>query len=193
MLDKLQDRLKESALNTRVVKEFALELHSYQEADLNDIVEQLTQLAHARQVDDVIIAMDDDAGDIVQALVSRVHFQDVNFALCVQHSFLPFSFKGETVLAGIPLLHILDRPLTGWASVVKGIEDKVLGCLFLILTAPVLGLCMIAIKLESRAPVFFKQQRLGAGNRAFTVYKLRTMYEDTATQAQVSRQKKEKK
>jgi lipopolysaccharide/colanic/teichoic acid biosynthesis glycosyltransferase len=49
----------------------------------------------------------------------------------------------------------------------------------LITTAPILALAMLAIRLSSPGSALFTQRRAGLGGRAFTIYKLRTMYEDS--------------
>jgi lipopolysaccharide/colanic/teichoic acid biosynthesis glycosyltransferase len=59
----------------------------------------------------------------------------------------------------------------------------VVGALFaLILAAPVMGAVAIAIKLTSRGPVLFRQQRAGLGGRPFTILKFRTMVVDAESQ-----------
>ena len=56
--------------------------------------------------------------------------------------------------------------------------DLFAGSAALLLASPVLLLCAIAIKLESRGPVFYRQVRVGRGNRPFHIFKLRSMYEN---------------
>jgi lipopolysaccharide/colanic/teichoic acid biosynthesis glycosyltransferase len=56
--------------------------------------------------------------------------------------------------------------------------DVVLAMVLLVLSAPLLGLCAVMIKLGSRGPVFYSQVRVGRQGRLFTIYKLRTMYVD---------------
>ena len=48
----------------------------------------------------------------------------------------------------------------------------------LVAAAPLMALTAIAIKLESRGPVFFKQKRYGFNNELIEVYKFRSMYVD---------------
>jgi len=59
--------------------------------------------------------------------------------------------------------------------VVKRCFDLTLAVLALILSSPILLLTMLAVKLSSKGPVFFKQVRLGRGGREFKIYKFRTM------------------
>lgn len=60
----------------------------------------------------------------------------------------------------------------------KRVFDIIGALSLLILTSPLLLLTAVAIKLESKGPLIFKQKRVGAGGRLFTVYKLRSMRED---------------
>jgi lipopolysaccharide/colanic/teichoic acid biosynthesis glycosyltransferase len=53
--------------------------------------------------------------------------------------------------------------------------DIVLSAVLLAVTAPVLALAAIAIRVESRGPVFYRQLRVGRGGESFELWKLRTM------------------
>jgi lipopolysaccharide/colanic/teichoic acid biosynthesis glycosyltransferase len=53
--------------------------------------------------------------------------------------------------------------------------DIAVAGLLLVLTAPILGLAALAIRLESRGPVFYRQRRVGKDGRTFELLKLRTM------------------
>jgi len=50
--------------------------------------------------------------------------------------------------------------------------------LMFLLTAPIMAVCVILIKLTSRGPVFYKQKRVGKSGRIFTLYKFRTMVDN---------------
>ena len=58
----------------------------------------------------------------------------------------------------------------------KRVLDLVLATVILLLSAPVMLLIALFIKLDSSGPVLFKQVRVGRGGRPFTFYKFRTMY-----------------
>ena len=62
-------------------------------------------------------------------------------------------------------------------DVVKRGVDIVLGSLMILLTLPLSLLSVLAIKLTSRGPVFFRQERAGLDGRPFTMYKFRSMHE----------------
>lgn len=54
--------------------------------------------------------------------------------------------------------------------------DLAASLLGLVLVSPILALVAISVKLESRGPVLFRQERLGVGGRPFTLYKFRSMF-----------------
>jgi exopolysaccharide biosynthesis polyprenyl glycosylphosphotransferase len=65
-----------------------------------------------------------------------------------------------------------------WQATVKRIMDIAISIFMLLATSPLLLITAIAIKLDSRGPVFYKQQRVGLYSRSFTIYKLRSMHSD---------------
>jgi O-antigen biosynthesis protein WbqP len=63
--------------------------------------------------------------------------------------------------------------------IIKRILDIVLSLIGLIVLSPVFLILIIAIKVESRGPVLFKQKRIGKEKKEFYIYKFRTMSTDT--------------
>jgi lipopolysaccharide/colanic/teichoic acid biosynthesis glycosyltransferase len=62
--------------------------------------------------------------------------------------------------------------------------DIVGAAVALVLTAPLMLLAAIAVKLTSRGPVFFRQRRVGRSGRTFTLYKFRTMVRDAESRTE---------
>ncbi|HET9717869.1 MAG TPA: sugar transferase [Pseudolabrys sp.] len=75
-------------------------------------------------------------------------------------------------------------------SRVKRSFDVIIGALSLILLLPVFLVAAAAIKLTSRGPVLFVQQRYGLNNNLFMIYKFRTMYIDQCDQTGVEQARK---
>lgn len=59
---------------------------------------------------------------------------------------------------------------------------RVLALFAIVILCPLLVIAAVAIKVSSRGPVFYRAQRVGRGGASFTMYKLRTMHEQTETQ-----------
>lgn len=80
------------------------------------------------------------------------------------------------ILARVQRVALLARlALVDLGPTVRRLVDVVGTGLGLLLAAPVLMLAALAIKLESRGPIFFRQERIGRDGRAFGLFKLRTM------------------
>ncbi len=60
----------------------------------------------------------------------------------------------------------------------KGLFDRVVGALLLLILSPILIVTAIAVKLDSRGPVFFRQKRYGFNNELIEVFKFRSMHVD---------------
>jgi len=77
--------------------------------------------------------------------------------------------------AKVSTLLVSTGPLGMRARITKRAFDLVMAGGALVVLSPVLLLAMLAIKLEDGGPIFFRQRRLGRGNRFFWILKLRTM------------------
>lgn len=81
-------------------------------------------------------------------------------------------------VGGVPLLHVDEPEFTGVRRVAKGLLDLVLTLIALTVFAPLMVAIAVAIKLDSRGPVFFRQQRIGKHGKPFPMTKFRSMYTD---------------
>ncbi len=84
--------------------------------------------------------------------------------------------RGISYAGNIPLLAVVDRPIKHWNAVAKRIEDLICSSFLLLLFAPIMMIIAMLIKLDSRGPVFFAQERFGFNNDVIRVLKFRTMY-----------------
>ncbi|MGW5668612.1 sugar transferase [Micromonospora sp. NPDC003776] len=78
-------------------------------------------------------------------------------------------------VAGLPLIHVEAPEFRGGRKLVKGLVDRSASLLALLLLLPLLVAIALAVKLDSRGPVLFRQVRVGQGGREFGVLKFRTM------------------
>lgn len=79
-------------------------------------------------------------------------------------------------LHGIPFIRIKAVPLSTWNLIVKRTFDAGASLLFLILASPLIGLLALLIKLGSKGPVFYLQERVGLDGTPFRLIKFRTMH-----------------
>lgn len=78
-------------------------------------------------------------------------------------------------VTGLPLLHVEEPYLTGSRRLVKGVADRTVAALVLVLLAPILLAIGLMVRLTSDGPALFRQTRIGKDGREFTMWKFRTM------------------
>ncbi|MCR5977948.1 exopolysaccharide biosynthesis polyprenyl glycosylphosphotransferase [Gordonia jinghuaiqii] len=83
--------------------------------------------------------------------------------------------------AGLPLLHIDKPKYKGANKFLKLTFDKIATTIALLVLSPVLMVCALAIKIDSRGPVFYRAERMGPNNEPFTMWKFRSMVVDADT------------
>jgi len=81
-------------------------------------------------------------------------------------------------LGGLPLLTVRDVALRGWRRTAKRLMDVVGAACGLVLVSPLMMLVALLVKLDSRGPVFYAQERMGLDARPFQMLKFRSMKED---------------
>lgn len=85
-------------------------------------------------------------------------------------------------LGGSTVIELAPTRPSVVSHVAKGALDRVLGLVLLVAAAPALAAMMLAIRLDSRGPALFRQERVGRDERPFTMYKMRTMQVDAERQ-----------
>jgi putative colanic acid biosynthesis UDP-glucose lipid carrier transferase len=81
-------------------------------------------------------------------------------------------------VAGLPLIFLNESPITSTRTGIffKDVMDKVLSFLLLLILFPFLVGVAVMIRVGSKGPAFFKQQRHGWDGKVFEIWKFRTMY-----------------
>ena len=143
-------------------------------------VDDLVEFARRTRIDLVIFSLPISAESRILQMLKKLWVLPVDIRLSAHSNKLRFRPRSYSYLGSVPVLDMLDRPITDWDVVMKWLFDKTIGLLALLLAAPVMVLVAIMIKLDSRGPVLFKQKRYGFNNELIEVYKFRSMYVNQA-------------
>lgn len=81
-------------------------------------------------------------------------------------------------VAGLPLIHVTTPTLEGGQRVAKRLFDVVVSGTLIVLTAPLMAILAIMVKIDSRGPVLFRQERVGIEGAPFYMLKFRSMVID---------------
>nr|WP_244500510.1 exopolysaccharide biosynthesis polyprenyl glycosylphosphotransferase [Methyloceanibacter methanicus] len=122
----------------------------------------------------------DHRGKRLLQLLKQLWVLPVDIRLSVHGNPLRFRPRTYSYIGNVPFIDITDKPIANWDVVKKWLFDKVVATLAVIVLAPLMALIAIAIKLDSKGPVLFRQKRLGFNNEKIDVLKFRSMFtEDT--------------
>ncbi|WP_373504567.1 undecaprenyl-phosphate glucose phosphotransferase [Aestuariivirga sp.] len=141
-------------------------------------IEELAQYARSQRVDLIVVAIPLSAETRLLTILKRLWELPVDIRISGQSSSLKLNARAYTYLGKLPLLSVFDRPLKGWQLIQKEALDRVLSVLMIIALAPVMLGVALAVKLESKGPVIFRQKRYGFNNELIEVFKFRSMYTD---------------
>ena len=142
----------------------------------------LVEFARQTRVDLVIVSMPLSAETRVLEMLKQLWVLPVDIRLSAHMSKLRLASRAYSYLGDVPVFDVADRPISDWNLVFKWLFDHVLAAFALILLSPIMIATAIAIKLDSKGPVLFKQKRQGFNNELIEVYKFRSMRTDMADQ-----------
>ena len=138
----------------------------------------LVAFCRSENVDLLIVNLPAVAERRILGLLRKLWVLPIDIRLSALNAQLRFQPRAYTYIGDVPMFAVFDKPLSDWSRVVKMLEDRLLGALLLVLAAPLMALVAIAVKLDSKGPVFFRQKRYGFNNRLIEVLKFRSMYTD---------------
>jgi Undecaprenyl-phosphate glucose phosphotransferase len=131
-----------------------------------------------RPVDQVILALPSADTPLLEQLMERLALQTVDVKVVPDLFQYVTLYGGLEEFGGLPLIGLQGGPLQGWNLVAKRAFDLLLTLAALLVVWPVLAVLALVIKLTSRGPVLFRQERMGMDGRTFPILKFRTMRTD---------------
>jgi Undecaprenyl-phosphate glucose phosphotransferase len=146
---------------------------------LGDITQLIDFVRNAR-VDLLLVTLPLMAEERLLHILKRLWVLPVDIRLSAQNQQLRYRPRAYSYVGNVPFLDVFDKPLGDWDAILKAIEDRLIAALALVVLSPIMCMVALAVKLESRGPVFFKQKRYGFNNELIEVYKFRSMYHNLA-------------
>ncbi len=141
-------------------------------------VGELVDFVRRARIDMLIVALPLSAEARLLQVLNRLWVLPVDIRLSAYSQRLRYRPRAYSYIGNVPLLDVFDKPIGDWGGLLKAVEDKVIAAVALVLLAPVMLIAAVAVKLESKGPVFFKQKRYGFNNELIEVYKFRSMFHE---------------
>ena len=141
-------------------------------------IAELIEFARMARIDMLIVSLPLTAEQRVLSLLKKLWVLPVDIRLSAHSNQLQFRPRAYSFIGSVPMLDIFDKPINDWDSVAKRTFDIVFSLIGIVLFSPIMLATAIAIKLDSKGPVLFKQKRHGFNNEVIEVFKFRSMYAD---------------
>lgn len=142
-------------------------------------IPELVEFGRITRLDMLIVTLPLTAMARVRELLKKLWVLPVDIRLSAHSDKLRFRPRNYSYEGSLPFLDVVDKPLADWDAVAKRAFDLVIGSLALIALSPVMIATAIAVRLDSRGPVFFRQKRFGFNNEVISIWKFRSMYIDS--------------
>jgi exopolysaccharide biosynthesis polyprenyl glycosylphosphotransferase len=151
---------------------------TYKNIRVRSTLDELLDIVYKTHASDVIIALEKEDHDLLVDIISKLENKGIGLKI-VPDLYEILSGQARTSqLYGIPLIDIMPELMPEWEKKLKRISDVIISFIILIITLPLSFLVSLLIKLDSKGPVLFKQERIGMNNKIFKIYKFRSMYMD---------------
>jgi exopolysaccharide biosynthesis polyprenyl glycosylphosphotransferase len=143
--------------------------------DILGSLEDIPRIFHREAVDEVMFLVPRSRLNHLQGAIDDCETEGVVVTVAVDLFDTKLAKSSVAELDGLPLLHFRTTRAKEWELLVKRVFDFAASGFGIVILSPVLLASAVLIKLTSRGPVFFRQERLGLAGRRFTLYKFRTM------------------
>jgi Undecaprenyl-phosphate glucose phosphotransferase len=141
---------------------------------------ELVEMSRLLEIDRIIVALPHSAEKRLLEILRKLHKMPVEISLAPDMVGFNVPAKDQESYGGLPLLDVYGKPLTFGQSLVKTAFDRLAAAFGVIALSPVLLIVALVVRLDSKGPVLFRQNRYGFGDRVIGVYKFRTMKAETS-------------
>ncbi len=181
-LDAATRLARREALGYRVVDVLMLEpgaTNGTREASAATLVARLGAIIDRQPIDEVFIAFSlEEAQPLIGPVIALCEDLGVTLRVIAQLAPLDWARVSLDALAGQPVLTISSAPAESVWLVAKRLLDLTAATIGVVVLAPLFLAAAVAVKVDSKGPIFFAQTRVGLNRRRFRIFKFRTMAVD---------------
>lgn len=141
-------------------------------------LEQLPSLIRRQQIEEVIISVEKNERELITNILRLLSNQEVNVKITPDTLDIISGALQTNNVMGVPLIDLHAGLLPSWQQNIKRITDLFVSAIASVILLPLFIYAIIRLKLSSKGPVFFLQERIGYKGKPFIMYKLRSMHTD---------------
>ncbi len=140
--------------------------------------EDIQTIIENYNIDTVIVVSSEETENKLIELIKKCEGHNIEFMYLPEVLGLVSSKVRIRTIGGMPFIRLKEIPIGGLDYFKKRIFDIIFSVIFLIITLPVSAIIAIIIKLESKGPLFYLQDRVGLEGKVFKTIKFRSMRMD---------------
>lgn len=139
-------------------------------------IEHLESIIKQHGIEEVVIAVESHEHNKLENILTRLSYSPVIIKVLPDlYDIISGSVRIDNVYAPV-LISIHPELLPDWQKVCKRVIDLFCAGIALLILSPVYLFAAIKVKLSSKGPIIYKQERIGVFGRPFNIYKFRSMY-----------------
>lgn len=138
-------------------------------------IDDLLDYARNNRLDEIFIALPWSADERITKLERALSSLPCDIRLVPDLVGIRYKNRPVSRVGGMVLMDLNQKPIRQWWLMAKVVQDYLLASIALFVTAPLMALIALAIKIDSPGPVFFQQRRRGYNQNVIPVLKFRTM------------------
>ena len=149
---------------------------------IHQFKDNLEKILETKKPDIVIISFPDSYNEVSQKYTVACYDRISTLMIILDFKFLTIASKVVS-LKGQQAIQVNHATLSNFDRMLKRFSDILLSLIGLVLTAPLMLLIALAVKISSKGPIFFSQERVTEGDRIFKMVKFRSMRHDVSAVA----------
>lgn len=143
-----------------------------------DTVANLAHVIEETQVKNIIIALEKRHEDILLEIIAKSEGKRIELKIVPDLYDIISGQARTSQIYGFPLIDVMPELMPEWEKKIKRLIDIILSFIIIVITSPIMLISAIIIKLDSKGPIFYSQERMGQGGKIFKMYKFRSMVKD---------------
>lgn len=151
---------------------------SYRDIPVLGVTDALPEILHRHEATEVLVGLDSTDHDQLLEIIRMCNGREVGMKIIPDLYDIVSGQARINSIYGFPLIEVTPEILRPWEETMKRVMDVVVSLAILLVGGPLWILVGLAIRVDSRGPVFYRQVRVGRNGTKFTMLKFRSMVED---------------
>ncbi len=141
-------------------------------------IEELNSIIKDNNIEDIIISIEKNERQLLEKILQELGDKNVDIKITPDRVDILSGAVQTNNVMGIPLIDLHKGFVPSWQQNIKRLIDVVISVFAFIILLPLMLYTAIRVRLSSKGPLFYLQERIGYKGKPFTMYKFRSMFVD---------------